>query len=729
MKYRRILPILAATSALAIAYSPSLHAASQTWDPTLIPAAPAGGMGTWNTTNANWSNGASDAVWGNSNTSDAVFTGTGATVMIGGGTGVTANDLTFSKKDYLLASSGAADILTLASADANAPVITVDTGSPDDLASISAKIAGTQGLTKSNTTGNLLLSNTGNTYTGVTSALGRELRFASIANIGAGSSSLGAPTTVADGTIQINNAGSISFIGATGASDRAVNLGSGAGQIRVFAVGNGTGSLSLAGGITGNGQLTLRGNTIAKSSFEESGVIAIGTNQVQVLNSVTATLSNSNNSFTGRLFMNGGKVIVTSLNSASGVNSAAGAGSSLGFTAGGTLVYTGSGDLTTNRTVELVSNSTGDVTIDQSGASGALKFTTNLSNVGSAAQANAKTLVLQGSLGGTGEFAGKLSDAVAGSTTALSVTKSGTGTWTLSGANTYTGNTTVTLGTLRVNGSTHSSSAVSVAANATLGGSGTLAGTTTLNGNLAPGANVGKLTFTGGLTLGALAANALKFELGANTTAGTTYDTIVTNAIDIGTLDFTDFAFTDAGGLAASTYTLISSTADITGSLGTASGAINSSFNGALSISGKDLILTVSSTGSPYTSWAGGAGFEADANGDGVSNGLAWVLGAANPTANALGLVPVSGHHSGNLTLTFKQVNPMAPAKLYVEYSNDLGVLDPWHSVAVPTTNSTVLDVSFTITPGSPTSDVTLTVPASKAAGSKLFGRLRITEN
>jgi hypothetical protein len=71
----------------------------------------------------------------------------------------------------------------------------------------------------------------------------------------------------------------------------------------------------------------------------------------------------------------------------------------------------------------------------------------------------------------------------------------------------------------------------------------------------------------------------------------------------------------------------------------------------------------------------------------------------------------------------------MAPAKLFVEYSKDLGILDPWHSVEVPTSSSTVSDVIFTVTPGSPTSNIMLTVPASKAGAGKLFGRLRSAEN
>ena len=60
-----------------------------------------------------------------------------------------------------------------------------------------------------------------------------------------------------------------------------------------------------------------------------------------------------------------------------------------------------------------------------------------------------------------------------------SVTKQGSGTATLDGANTHTGATNVSAGTLLVNGSTASGSAVTVAGGATLGGTGTVHGTVT----------------------------------------------------------------------------------------------------------------------------------------------------------------------------------------------------------------------------------------------------------
>ncbi|MEJ6643044.1 MAG: autotransporter-associated beta strand repeat-containing protein, partial [Akkermansiaceae bacterium] len=100
-----------------------------------------------------------------------------------------------------------------------------------------------------------------------------------------------------------------------------------------------------------------------------------------------------------------------------------------------------------------------------------------------------------------------------------------------------------------------------------------------------------------------------------------------------------------------------------------------------------------------YGDWAGGEPFDADTNGDGVKNGLAWILGAASPDANALPLLPVPVQSGGQLSMTFTQLSSIAPAKLFVEYSYDLGVLDPWIRVEVPATSGEVDDVTFVVTP------------------------------
>ena len=140
-----------------------------------------------------------------------------------------------------------------------------------------------------------------------------------------------------------------------------------------------------------------------------------------------------------------------------------------------------------------------------------------------------------------------------------------------------------------------------------------------------------------------------------------------------------------------------------------------------------DVILNILS---PYDAWAGGAAFDADANDDGVANGMAWLLGAADPSANATGLVPVPTHQAGKLIMTFRCLKTAnrGGAVLKVQYSNDLGLGDLWtsHQAVVPDVDSTVGTVFFdTSTDANPTFiNVRAEIPASGAASGKLFGRL-----
>jgi autotransporter-associated beta strand protein len=130
----------------------------------------------------------------------------------------------------------------------------------------------------------------------------------------------------------------------------------------------------------------------------------------------------------------------------------------------------------------------------------------------------------------------------------------------------------------------------------------------------------------------------------------------------------------------------------------------------------------------PYAAWSAGAAFDADTNGDGVGNGLAWLLGAANPNANASGLLPVVTLSNGSLTLTFSFLNAAnrGGAALNIQHSSDLGISDPWTTVAVPETTSDPSNgVSFTITPNGNLNDVTATISHDEAASGMLFGRLK----
>jgi hypothetical protein len=142
-----------------------------------------------------------------------------------------------------------------------------------------------------------------------------------------------------------------------------------------------------------------------------------------------------------------------------------------------------------------------------------------------------------------------------------------------------------------------------------------------------------------------------------------------------------------------------------------------------------DVLGSATST-SGYAAWAGGAAFGDDANGDGVKNGLAWLLGAASPNADALSLLPVPTETAGGLKLNFNMLNSTnrGTATLSVEHSSDLGIGDPWTTVLVPDADDgPTSGVTFTVSPGSPTNAVEAVISKSEAADGKLFGRLKAT--
>ena len=58
-----------------------------------------------------------------------------------------------------------------------------------------------------------------------------------------------------------------------------------------------------------------------------------------------------------------------------------------------------------------------------------------------------------------------------------------------------------------------------------------------------------------------------------------------------------------------------------------------------------DTTITVRSK---YEAWSGTLDFDSDTNGDGVDNGLAFLLGAADQNVSALGLLPTVTQSGGN---------------------------------------------------------------------------------
>ena len=230
-------------------------------------------------------------------------------------------------------------------------------------------------------------------------------------------------------------------------SSGVLNLNSNSETIDALISNSATASVAL-----GSGMLTIGAGSQPTATF--AGVIS-GAGNLDKTGSGTQILSGAN-TYSGKTRILSGALSVSSLNSVVGGTASSSLGAPTTVANGtinigngsqsGTLIYTGTGE-TTDRVINLsgAGSPAGGAIIDQSGT-GLLKFTSDFTDTG----LNAKTLTLQGSTAGSGEISGAIPD---GSLGATSVTKSGSGTWTLSGAsaNTYTGTTTVNGGELDLN--------------------------------------------------------------------------------------------------------------------------------------------------------------------------------------------------------------------------------------------------------------------------------------
>ncbi|MGA2617295.1 MAG: autotransporter-associated beta strand repeat-containing protein [Thermoguttaceae bacterium] len=164
------------------------------------------------------------------------------------------------------------------------------------------------------------------------------------------------------------------------------------------------------------------------------------------------------NTYSGPTIVESGALSVASINGAAGRQAGSLPASGLGapsclengiveFQGDCTLTYTGNGEVT-DRIIDLAGQQQ-TVTFDQSG-SGLLKFTSpfDISGYGFS-----KKIVLTGSTAGAGELAANIRDPYDRKRAATtSLTKTGSGAWTLSGSNSYTGPTTVSGGRLRLAG-------------------------------------------------------------------------------------------------------------------------------------------------------------------------------------------------------------------------------------------------------------------------------------
>lgn len=291
------------------------------------------------------------------------------------------------------------------------------------------------------------------------------------------------------------------------------------------------GSGRITNAATGASTLTV-GNNNVSSTF--SGVIG-NRGALSLVKSWlgTLTLSGTNNSYTGKTSIDFGGIAAQRLANA-GLRSSLGAPTgtnapiALGIgNFGGLLRYLGPGD-STDRAIELAAT-TGGAFLDASGT-GPITFTSGFISSGAGSQ----TLTLQGSNADTNTISGVISNNSAANVLAL--TKTGVGTWILSGTNSYTGPTTITSGTLAINGSLAAQSSVTVTNAGRLAGTGVVNGTVAVckGGTIAPAGTNRIDTLTSG-SESWKSGGSYAFELAdANGTAGGGYDQLaITGSLSI----------------------------------------------------------------------------------------------------------------------------------------------------------------------------------------------------
>ncbi len=319
-----------------------------------------------------------------------------------------------------------------------------------------------------------------------------------------------------------------------------------------------------------------------------------------------------------------------------------------------------------------------------------------------------------------------------------SLVKQGTGTLIIAGdAKTYTGTTTVADGTLRLDaGLEAAANPVNVAANGTLAGTGGVARVVNVNGGtLAPGASVGTLPVAGALSFGP--DSRYEWEIGDwNGSAGAGYDTVTAASLAIAAtaenpviivvspLSLANFSDVEK------TFTLVSAGGAITGFDPAAFTVDASALPGAtahawsVQAQGNRLALVYGEVvGTPFDLWAASRGlsgadaaFDADPDGDGIKNGLEFVLGGepnpANPGAASTAILPKVSSEEDYLVFIFRRAIA-AKDLASVEYNGDLG--GTWTTAGVETMTA--------VPDGEGFEHVEVRIP--KGSGSRLFARLR----
>lgn len=286
--------------------------------------------------------------------------------------------------------------------------------------------------------------------------------------------------------------------------------------------------------LTVNGTLDMRGYNLEVGSLSGSGTI----DKLSGNGNYTLTVgrNNTNSTFSGIMKNSTGSLGLTKMGTAiltlSGLNTYSGP----------TLVSVGTLRVGVSNAIPATSECTVNGTLDLNGISTSLGSLAGTGTVTNSSGSGTITLTV-GGLNTNTTFSGAIQNA----SQTVALTKTGTGTLTLSGANTFIGSATVSAGSLNVTGSIGAGGVLTVNSAARLSGSGAINRDVVIQSGafLSPGnSGVGTLT-TGNLGLGELAN--LEFEL------GTSSDQVIVN----GNMDLNGFLQgTAVTGFGYGSYTL-----------------------------------------------------------------------------------------------------------------------------------------------------------------------------
>ena len=544
---------------------------------------------------------------------------------------------------------------------------------------VNGKVTGGGNLRKEDS-GLLLLTNPANDWTGETKVILGELRLGAIGTLppatsvtvaNGGTLSLATfPATVtglsgggqANGVVSGSNTLTVNGPGTYDYSGR-VTDGFGGGNNGLTVRYAGTGSLTLSGAADNSGgRAAVSSGTLILGKTSAAGVHAVGTNNITAVT------------------VNGGTL-------------------QLGGT-GGDQIYT-------EANVELTGG-TFDLNERSEGFRGLVGTGGVITNQGTAAS---QLTVGQSSVAGDRyTFAGTIQNGVS----SVDLVKTGSGTQVLSGTSTYTGITNVNGGVLQVDGAL-GATAVTVSAAATLAGNGSVGDQVTVKAGGGLGTTISDWNGAAGTGFTDLAiAAALTFEEGLHS--------ITVNTTGMATFSYTDKVFpiaTAAGGIAG--FNAPDFTVNPVGFTGPGTWSVQI---------GGNTLAVVYTAPVGYDKWIAEAGitgpmaaFDADADHDGITNGIEFVLGGSPTVAGdvALPAASLSGSEPNRvLTVIYRRSDASQYLNPALESGDDLA---SWQPVVNGVNGATVVvDNDFYATG---IDKVTVTLPANASAK---FVRLAVTK-